>query len=92
MNIDVQCLQSACGGFTVSARRSFIRSFIRAAPPAWRAASLIVEETSLEPKINLVIVNYEILIVGAASSRDHTMIAIKRLFFAAGSRSHEKLM
>jgi len=35
---------------------------------------------------------YAILIVGAASSRDHAMIANKRLFFAAGSRSHEKLM
>jgi hypothetical protein len=35
---------------------------------------------------------YEILIVGAASSRDYAMTAIKRLFFAAGSRSHEKLM
>jgi hypothetical protein len=35
---------------------------------------------------------YEILIVGAASSRDDAMIAIKRHFFAAGSRSHEKLM
>jgi hypothetical protein len=34
---------------------------------------------------------YAILIVGAASSRDHTMIAIKGLFFAAVSRSHEKL-
>jgi hypothetical protein len=33
---------------------------------------------------------YAILIVGAASSRDHTMIAIKG-FFAAVSRSHEKL-
>ena len=32
------------------------------------------------------------LIVGAAFSRDYAMIAIKRLFFAAGSRSHEKLM
>jgi hypothetical protein len=28
--------------------------------------------------------------VGAASSRDY-VIAIKRLFFAAGSRSHDKL-
>jgi hypothetical protein len=37
-------------------------------------------------------VNYAILIVGAASSRDHAMMANKRLFFAAGSRSHEKLM
>jgi hypothetical protein len=35
---------------------------------------------------------YSIKIVGAASSRDYMMIAIKRLFFAAGSRSHEKLM
>ena len=25
---DVQCLESACGGFTVPARRSLIRSFI----------------------------------------------------------------
>ena len=36
--------------------------------------------------------NDEISIVGAAFSRDYAMIAIKRLFFAAGSRSHEKLM
>jgi len=35
---------------------------------------------------------HEILIVGAASGRDYAMIAIKRLFFAAGSRSHEELM
>ena len=42
--------------------------------------------------INLIVAIYEILIVGAASSRDYAMIAIKRLFFAAGSRSHEKLM
>jgi hypothetical protein len=35
---------------------------------------------------------YEILIVGAAFSRDFAMIAIKRLFFAAESRSHEELM
>jgi len=35
---------------------------------------------------------YEILFVGAASSRDFEMIAVKRLFFAAGSRSHVKLM
>jgi hypothetical protein len=34
----------------------------------------------------------EILIVGAAFSRDYAMIAKKRLFFAAGSRSHEKLL
>jgi hypothetical protein len=40
--------------------------------------------------INLIMAIYEILIVGAASSRDDAMIAIKRLFFAAGSRSHEK--
>jgi hypothetical protein len=42
--------------------------------------------------INLIMAIYEILIVGAASSRDYAMTAIKRLFFAAGSRSHEKLM
>jgi len=30
--------------------------------------------------------------VGAASSRDHAIMTIERLFFAAGSRSHEKLM
>jgi hypothetical protein len=30
--------------------------------------------------------------VGAASSRDHAIMAIERLFFAAGSRSHEKLL
>jgi hypothetical protein len=35
---------------------------------------------------------YAIFIVGAASSRDHAIMAIERLFFAAGSRSHEKLM
>ena len=35
---------------------------------------------------------YEILIVGAAFSRDFAMVAIKRLFFAAGSRSHERLI
>jgi hypothetical protein len=33
-----------------------------------------------------------ILIVGAASSRDHTMTATKLLFLAAGSRSRDKLM
>jgi hypothetical protein len=42
--------------------------------------------------INSIMAIYEILIVGAASSRDYAMTAIKRLFFAAGSRSHEKLM
>jgi len=36
--------------------------------------------------------NDEISIVGAAFSRDYAMIARKRLFFAAESRSHEKLM
>jgi hypothetical protein len=35
---------------------------------------------------------YEILIVGAASIRDYAMIAKKRLFFAAESRSHQQLM
>ena len=35
-------------------------------------------------------VGYAILVVGAASSRDHSMIAISQLFFAAESRSHEK--
>jgi hypothetical protein len=35
---------------------------------------------------------YAILFVGAASSRDNAMMAIERLFFAAGSRSHEKLI
>jgi hypothetical protein len=36
--------------------------------------------------------NDEISIVGAAFSRDFAMIDRKRFFFAAGSRSHEKLM
>ena len=36
--------------------------------------------------------NLHQFLVGAASSRDYAMIAIKRLFFAAGSRSHEELM
>jgi hypothetical protein len=31
-----------------------------------------------------------ILIVGAASSRDHAMNSYRTTFFAAGSRSHEK--
>ena len=35
---------------------------------------------------------YAILIVGAASSRDHAIMAIERLLFEAGSRSHEKLL
>ena len=43
-------------------------------------------------QINLILVIYAILIVGAASSRDYAMTAKKRLFFAAGSRSHEKWM
>jgi hypothetical protein len=30
--------------------------------------------------------------MGAASSREYAILAIERLFFAAGSRSHEKLM
>jgi hypothetical protein len=54
--------------------------------------SLIEKETSLEPKINSVMVIYVISLVGAASSRDHASMAIERLLFAAGSRSHEKLM
>jgi hypothetical protein len=33
-------------------------------------------------------VGYAILGVGAASSRDHVMIAIAQLIIAAGSRSH----
>jgi hypothetical protein len=61
-------------------------------PLATEAPILIEKETSLEPKINFVMVIYAILIVGAASSRDHTMIAIKPLFFAAGSRSHQPLI
>jgi hypothetical protein len=60
-------------------------------PPVKKTAGQIEKETSLEPN-NLIMAIYEILIVGAASSRDYAMIAIKRLFFAAGSRSHEKLM
>jgi hypothetical protein len=32
------------------------------------------------------------LVVGAAASRDHAMMAIAPLFFAAGSRSREKWM
>jgi hypothetical protein len=44
---------------------------------------LTEKEISLGPnKFKMAI--YEILIVGAASSRDDAMIAIKRLFFAAG--------
>jgi hypothetical protein len=35
-------------------------------------------------------VGYAILIVGAASSRDHVMIAIAQLLIAAESRSHTK--
>ena len=35
---------------------------------------------------------YVISLVGAASSRDHAIMSIERLFIAAGSRSHEKLM
>jgi hypothetical protein len=35
---------------------------------------------------------YEILIVGAAFSRDYAMIAVKRLFFAAESRSYEEFV
>jgi hypothetical protein len=35
-------------------------------------------------------VGYAILVVGAASSRDHVMIAIAQLFIAAESRSHTK--
>jgi len=42
--------------------------------------------------MSLIMAIYEILIVGAAFSRDFAMIAIKRLFFAAESRSHEELM
>ena len=61
------------------------------APPlARKAASLIEKETSMESKINLIMAIYAILVVGAASSRDDAMIAIAQLFFAAGSRSHEK--
>ena len=44
----------------------------------------------MEPKINLIMVGYAILVVGAASSRDHAMIAIAQLFFAAESRSRKK--
>jgi hypothetical protein len=50
-------------------------------------ASQIEKETSLESK-NLIVANYEI--VGAATSRDDTMIAIKRLFFTAGIRFNKK--
>jgi hypothetical protein len=35
--------------------------------------------------------SYAILMVGAASSRDGSMLAKKRLFIAAESRSHAKL-
>ena len=48
------------------------------------------ELSLLEPKINSVMVIYVISLVGAASSRDHASMAIERLLFAAGSRSHEK--
>ena len=42
--------------------------------------------------IKLIMAIYEILIVGAAFSRDNSVMAMKRLFFAAKSRYHEKLM
>ena len=48
------------------------------------------KETRLES--NKIMAIYEILIVGAASIRDYAMIAKKRLFFAAESRSHYQLM
>jgi hypothetical protein len=59
--------------------------------PAKKTACLIEKETSLEPnKFN----NGNLLDFdcGIPTAGDDAMIAIKRLFFAAGSRSHEKLM
>jgi len=53
---------------------------VSAQPLAGEAVGLIEKEI------------YTIVIVGAASSRDHAIMAIERLFIAAGSRSHEKLM
>jgi len=35
---------------------------------------------------------HTIVFVGAASSRDQIIMPIERLFFAAGSRSHQNLM
>jgi hypothetical protein len=52
---------------------------------------LIEKETLLQPKRSIYL-TYAVFSVGAASSRDYAMMAKKRLFFAAGSRSHEKLM
>jgi hypothetical protein len=52
---------------------------------------LIEKETLLPPNCSIYL-NYAVFSVGAASSRDYAMMAKKRLFFAAGSRSHEKLM
>ena len=42
--------------------------------------------------INLIMAIYEILIVGAAFSRDYAMIVRKRLFLAAESRSYEEFV
>jgi hypothetical protein len=50
------------------------------------------ERNLIGTSIKFILAIYAILIVGAAFSRDHAMIAVKRLFFAAGSRSHEELM
>jgi hypothetical protein len=51
---------------------------VSAPPLAAEAISLIEKKTGTSIKLILVI--YAILIVGAASSRDHAMIALKRVF------------
>jgi len=60
--------------------------------PPWLKKGLVKSKKKLHWNLNLIMAFYETLVVGAASSRDSAMIAIKRIFFAAGSRSHEKLM
>ena len=48
-----------------------------------------IERRMMEIKINLLMIIYAILVVGAASSRDDALLASTQLFFAAGIRSHE---
>jgi len=55
-----------------------------------KTAGQIEKETSLET--NLIMAIYEILIVGAASSREKKSLYSYHRIIAAGSRSHEKLM
>jgi hypothetical protein len=64
----------------LSDRTQDVRFQVSAPPPAKKAAGLIENKTLHWGLINLIMAIYEILIVGAASSRDDVTIGMKGAF------------